>query len=179
MEREVDLLIAGAGPAGSVSLGFSHDFASSDFPWPHGCAAWAAKYNFKTLVIDKRGDKIKHGHADGLQCRTLEILHGFGIGHRLYREANRLQEVCFWNPDADGRVRRTDRSVDTTPEISRFQQSVIHQSHIEDCFLEYIHLTSQHVIIQRPAEPTQLEIDASQVDVDDSYPVTVYLQTSI
>lgn len=59
-------------------------------------AAWATVYNLRTVLIDKRADKIFNGHADGLQSRTLEILHSFGFGDSIYREANRLQEVCFW-----------------------------------------------------------------------------------
>lgn len=59
-------------------------------------AAWAAVYGIKTKVVDKRATKIENGHADGLQSRTIEILHSFGFGDGIYKEANRLQEVCFW-----------------------------------------------------------------------------------
>lgn len=59
-------------------------------------AAWAAVYGIKAKVIDKRATKILNGHADGLQSRTIEILHSFGFGDGIYKEANRLQEVCFW-----------------------------------------------------------------------------------
>jgi phenol 2-monooxygenase len=62
-------------------------------------AAWAAVYGIKTKVVDKRTMKIEKGHADGLQSRTIEILHSFGFGcfgDGIYKEANRLQEVCFW-----------------------------------------------------------------------------------
>lgn len=59
-------------------------------------AAWAAVYGIKTLVLDMRPDRIKNGHADGLQSRTIEILHSFGFGKDIYDKANRLQEVCFW-----------------------------------------------------------------------------------
>jgi phenol 2-monooxygenase len=59
-------------------------------------AAWAAVYGIKTKVVDKRTTKIEKGHADGLQSRTIEILHSFGFGDGIYKEANQLQEVCFW-----------------------------------------------------------------------------------
>jgi hypothetical protein len=36
-------------------------------------------------------------------------------------------EICLWNPDAEGKLRRSDRMPDTIPGISRFQQSVLHQ----------------------------------------------------
>lgn len=56
-------------------------------------AAWAAVYGIKTKVVDKRTTKIEKGHADGLLSRTIEILHSFGFGDGIYKEANRLQEV--------------------------------------------------------------------------------------
>lgn len=59
-------------------------------------AAWASVYGLETRLIDKRANPIVNGHADGLQSRTIEILHSFGFGDQIYKEANRLQEVCFW-----------------------------------------------------------------------------------
>jgi phenol 2-monooxygenase len=59
-------------------------------------AAWARVYGVKTLLIDQRASKIENGHADGLQSRTFEILHSFGFGDQIHREANWQQEVCFW-----------------------------------------------------------------------------------
>ncbi|KAK5169329.1 uncharacterized protein LTR77_005304 [Saxophila tyrrhenica] len=173
MARQVDLVIVGAGPAGLMA------------------AAWAAFYNLKTVVLDKRPSKIEKGHADGLQSRTLEILHSFGFGDQIYREANRLQEVCFWvlhllratprllitddfqNPDNNGVIRRTDRIPDTILGISRFQQSVLHQGRIEDYFLEFIDRTSKNVHIQRSTEPFGMHIDETLVEAADDWPITV------
>jgi phenol 2-monooxygenase (NADPH) len=59
-------------------------------------AAWAAIYRIKTILIDSRPNKTMNGHADGLQSRTIEILHSLGFGDKVYQEANRMQEVCFW-----------------------------------------------------------------------------------
>lgn len=38
-----------------------------------------------------------------------------------------MLEICLWNPDSDGKLRRSDRIPDTIPGISRFQQVVLHQ----------------------------------------------------
>ncbi|CAG9952822.1 unnamed protein product [Clonostachys rosea f. rosea IK726] len=157
MVENIDLLIVGAGPAGLMA------------------AAWAAVYGIKTKVVDKRTTKIEKGHADGLQSRTIEILHSFGFGDGIYKEANRLQEVCFWNPDENGVIRRTDRIADTIPKISRFQQSVIHQGRIEQYFLEFVQHPPE-VCIDRGVEPAGLEIDKSLIANEDAYPITVTLK---
>lgn len=36
------------------------------------------------------------GHADGLQCRTLEVIQSFGFLEKLINIANPLIEVCLW-----------------------------------------------------------------------------------
>lgn len=38
-----------------------------------------------------------------------------------------MLEICLWNPDLEGKLRRSDRIPDTIPGISRFQQVVLHQ----------------------------------------------------
>lgn len=86
-----------------------------------------ARCGIDTRIIDKRGSKIFNGQADGLQCRTLEILDSFGFADRVWKESNHMLEICFWNPDENGTIRRTGRIPDTIPGLSRFQQVVLHQ----------------------------------------------------
>ncbi|KAI5458671.1 FAD binding domain-containing protein [Mariannaea sp. PMI_226] len=155
----VDVLIVGAGPAGLMM------------------ATWMAKCGIKTRIVDKRGTKIFNGQADGLQCRTLEIFDSFGFAHRAWIEANHMLEICLWNPDKDGIIRRSSRIADTIPGISRFQQVVLHQGRIERFFLDSIKDFSQgQVAIERGVMPTALDIDTSSVDDPDAYPVTVTLR---
>ncbi|POR32013.1 Phenol 2-monooxygenase [Tolypocladium paradoxum] len=90
------------------------------------------------------------GHQDsrGRRVRTLEILDSFGIGERVWKEANHMlgtkaaplripltctrgervltrlaSEVSFWNPEENGRIRRSARVPDTMPGLSRFTLS--------------------------------------------------------
>ncbi|KAK1240405.1 hypothetical protein MKX07_004433 [Trichoderma sp. CBMAI-0711] len=156
-ESNVDVLIIGSGPAGLMM------------------ATWMAKCGIHARIIDKRGTKIFNGQADGLQCRTLEILDSFGIGHRAWREANHMLEICLWNPDVNGVIRRSDRIPDTIPGISRFQQVVLHQGRIERFFLDAITEASE-IRVERGVMPSKLEIDESLVEDDDAYPITVTLR---
>ncbi|RHZ63954.1 hypothetical protein CDV55_105486 [Aspergillus turcosus] len=157
-EDHVDVLIVGAGPAGLMS------------------ANWMSRLGIKTRIVDKRSTKVFSGQADGLQCRTLEILDSFDFAHRAWRESNHMLEICLWNPDKDGVIRRSDRIPDTTPGISRFQQVVLHQGRIERFFLDSIKEHS-NITVERGVMPTSFEFDASKAaDVDD-YPITVTLRT--
>ncbi|KAL8990662.1 MAG: hypothetical protein Q9169_008068 [Polycauliona sp. 2 TL-2023] len=103
-------------------------------------ALWMARCSIKTLVIDKRDAKVRAGHADGIQCRTLEILESFGIVDRIWKESCHMAEMCMWNPGIDGLIQRSSRMPNTIPGVSRFPCGVtLAQHRIEDVLLQEIH----------------------------------------
>ncbi|KAH6717279.1 FAD binding domain protein [Leptodontidium sp. MPI-SDFR-AT-0119] len=154
---EVDVLIVGAGPAGLMA------------------ATWMARCGIKTRIVDKRGTKIYSGQADGLQCRTLEIFDSFGFADRVWKESNHMLEICLWNPDSEGRIRRSDRIPDTIPNISRFQQVVLHQGRIERFFLDSLKKYSD-IEVERGVLPESLKFDESKAENVNAYPIEVVLQ---
>lgn len=88
-----------------------------------------------------------------------------------------MLEICLWNPDENGVLRRSSRIPDTIPGISRFQQVVLHQGRIERFFLDGIYeFSGGQVAVERGVMPTSLEIDESLVDNPDAYPITIQLR---
>ena len=127
-------------------------------------------------IIDKRNSKIFTGQADGLQCRTLEVLHSLGLAEDIWRQSNHMLEVCFWNP-IEGRLQRTGRIPDTIPGISRWQQVVLHQGRIERLFLNSIERNSAgSVHVERGVLPESFELDEGQVQSNDAYPLRVQVR---
>ncbi|KAJ2994318.1 hypothetical protein NUW58_g1587 [Xylaria curta] len=162
---EVDVLIVGAGPAGLM------------------LALWLSRLGIVTRIVDKRTDKVFSGQADGFQARTLEVLDSFGIGERVWKEANRMFEVSFWNPNPDGRIQRNNRAPNNVVGLSRFSESVLHQGRMEGFFLDGIAASYPHpanpahqIKVERMIIPTSLTIDKDKVDDDDAYPITVTLR---
>lgn len=58
-------------------------------------ALWMARCGIRTLVVDKRDANVRVGHADGIQCRTLEILESFDLVNRIWKESCHMSEVRF------------------------------------------------------------------------------------
>jgi len=86
-----------------------------------------------------------------------------------------MLEICLWNPDENGIIRRGDRIPDTIPGISRFQQVVLHQGRIERYFLDMIAECGGSAV-ERGVLPTKLNLDESLVEKTDAYPITVTLR---
>ncbi|CAG9983864.1 unnamed protein product [Clonostachys byssicola] len=153
---KVDVLIIGAGPSGLM------------------LATWMARLGIKTRIVDKRFDRINSGQADGLQSRTFEIFDSLGFGQDIWREANHMLEIRFWNPDEHRKLYRSDMIVDTVPGLSRFQQATLHQARVEEYLLTYIGKHSD-LKVEYGVMPESLDIDTDNVE-SDGYPVSVTLR---
>ncbi|MGH2874626.1 MAG: FAD-dependent monooxygenase, partial [Solirubrobacteraceae bacterium] len=81
-QGEVDVLIVGSGPAGLVLA-----------------AQLAQLEGITTRVVERRGGALEFGQADGVACRTVEMLEAFGLAERLMTEAYWVNELSFWRPD--------------------------------------------------------------------------------
>jgi phenol 2-monooxygenase len=138
-------------------------------------ATWFARCGIKARIVDKRGTKIFNGQADGLQCRTLEIFDSFGFADRAWKESNHMLEICLWNPNEQGVLRRSDRIPDTIPGLSRFQQVVLHQGRIERFFLDSLKEHSD-IRVERGVLPETFSFDETQAEKEDAYPVEVVLR---
>ena len=86
-ESNVDVLIIGAGPAGSVKK-VSRLLTISLIKYRYMAAIWFAKLGVNARIIDKRDKKIFTGQADGLQPRALEVFNSFGFVDRPLKEAS-------------------------------------------------------------------------------------------
>ena len=103
LPEEADVLIIGCGPAGLVLAA-----QLANFP------------DIKTVVIDRKDGPLEVGQADGVACRTVELLEAFGLADRLVNEGYWVNEVAFWQPDPQDRskITRTGRIQDVQEGLS-------------------------------------------------------------
>jgi phenol 2-monooxygenase (NADPH) len=123
LPAELDVLIVGTGPAGTV-LG----------------AQLAAFPGIRTRIIERREGPLKVGRADGVACRTVEMFQAFGLADALVREAYWVNEVRFWGPsDADrSRIVRTGWVEDTPDGLSEFPHVIVNQARMQQYLLDHM-----------------------------------------
>jgi len=152
LPAEVDVLIVGTGPAGTVLAA-----QLSAFP------------EIRTHIIERRGGPLEVGQADGVACRTVEMFQAFGLAEALLREAYWVNEVRFWGPSEEDRSRivRTGWVEDTPEGLSEFPHVIVNQARMQQYLLEHAHQSA-----------SRLEVDygiefVSHTRTDGEYPIEV------
>ena len=156
LPAQVDVLIAGSGPAGLV------------------LAAQLARFpNISTRIVERRAGRLQMGQADGIACRTVEMFNAFGLSEQLLREAYWVNETVFWRPTAEDRdsIQRTGRVEDTEAGLSEFPHVIVNQARIQDYLLDSM-LKSP----RRLAPDYNLEVIGVERDDSRAYPVRVTLR---
>jgi phenol 2-monooxygenase len=155
---EVDVLIVGGGPAGTV-------LAAQLSTFPH----------IRTRLVERRGGPLDLGRADGIACRTVEMFEAFDLGTRLIREAYWVNETVFWRPSAQDRskIERTGRIQDTEDGLSEFPHVTLNQARLQEYLLDYMRRSPSRL------EPDYgVEFVGLNVDARGDFPVAVTLRRS-
>ena len=154
---EVDVLIAGCGPAGLC------------------LAAQLARFpEIRTMIVEPKLGPMEKGQADGLNVRSMEMFQAFGFAERVMREAVWINETTFWNPDPahNGHIRRVGRVQDVADGLSEMPHVLLNQGRVHDMFLDVMRNAPSRL------EPDYgLKVDRLSVDPDEpDFPVTVTLE---
>jgi phenol 2-monooxygenase len=154
MTNNVDVFICGSGSAGICA------------------ATWLARYGISCKIVDVKAGPLKVGHADGVQCRTVEIFESFGISEELLREGEHILEVTFWSSEGDKGVVRRSRTFDTAPGLSHLPHVILNQARVNGLLLDLMKKYNGQEV-EYGYQVTGVEVDDKTAKDPNAYSVTV------
>ena len=159
LPEQVDVLIAGTGPAGLCLAA-----QLSQFP------------EISTMIVERSPQNIEKGKADGINTRTMEMFQAFGFAEAVKRESYWVNQTNFWMPDPENpaHIKRIGRVQDVADDSSEMPHILINQARVHDFFIDVM-----------KNSPTRMEVDYNwavadlQIDTcTDDHPVTVTLENT-
>lgn len=157
LPTEVDVLIVGCGPAGLAMARQMAEFA-----------------DIKTCIVDLKSGPMLFGQADGISCRTIEIMEAFNCSETLVKETYQLHQNAFWEPDTEHpeNIKRTHKVRDARLGLSEFIHGVVNQSRLHDLLLDGMANSVTHLVPHYNRQLLELQVDVALTQDLSAYPIT-------
>lgn len=157
LPAEIDVLIAGCGPAGLCLA-----------------AQLAREASIRTMIVEPKLGPMEKGQADGINVRSMEMFEAFGFADQVKRESVWINETNFWSPDPENpaHIRRIGRVQDVADGLSEMPHVLINQARVHDMFLDVMRNSPSRLEPDYGLRVADVVVDPSAAD----YPVTVTLE---
>ncbi|MDF1717704.1 MAG: FAD-dependent monooxygenase [Antarcticimicrobium sp.] len=159
LPEEVDVLIAGCGPAGLCLAAQLSQFPGID-----------------TMIVDPKPGPIEKGQADGVNTRTMEMFQAFGFAETVKRESYWVNQTAFWaaDPEDPAKIRRIGRVQDVVDGSSEMPHTLINQARVHELFLDVMKNSPSRLEPDYSWAVRDLTIDTTTED----HPVSVTLENT-
>ena len=157
LPEEVDVLIVGCGPAGLAMARQLAEFT-----------------DITTCIVDQESGPLLFGRADGISCRTIEIMEAFNSSEMVVKETYQLKQNAFWEPDEQQpeNIKRTHKIADARIGLSEFTHGIVNQARLHGLLLEGMENSVTHLVPHYSRKLIELDIDSSLSQDLDAHPIT-------
>ena len=154
---EVDVLIVGTGPAGLTMARQMAEFS-----------------DINKCIVDMASGPLLFGRADGISCRTIEIMEAFNSSDMVVKETYQLLQNTFWepNPDNPQHIRRKEKIADARIGLSEFTHGIVNQARLHELLLNGMENSVSELHPHYSREFMSLDIDETQTQDLSAHPIT-------
>ena len=157
LPHEVDVLIIGTGPAG---LTMARQMSEFD--------------DIKTCIVDMAPGPLLFGRADGISCRTIEIMEAFNSSEMVVKETYQLKQNTFWEPDQANpkNIKRTEKISDARAGLSEFTHGIVNQARLHELLSDGMANSITNLRPHYSRELVAMEIDEDLTQDLKAHPIT-------
>jgi phenol 2-monooxygenase len=157
LPKEVDVLIVGCGPAGLAMARQLSEFT-----------------DITTCIVDLEDGPLIFGRADGISCRTIEIMEGFNSSEMIVKESYKLNQNTFWEPDniKPENIKRTHKIADARIGLSEFAHGIVNQARLHELLLEGMKNSVTHLVPHYSRRLLELDVDSNLTQDLNAHPIT-------
>ncbi len=157
LPKEVDVLIIGTGPAGLTMARQLSEFS-----------------DIKTCIVDMESGPLLFGRADGISCRTMEIMEAFNSSEMVVKETYQLKQNTFWEPDTENpqNIKLTHKIADARAGLSEFTHGIVNQARLHELLVDGMERSITQLSPDYGRELVEMKIDESLTQDLDAYPIT-------
>jgi phenol 2-monooxygenase len=157
LPTEVDVLIVGCGPAGLAMARQLSEFT-----------------DITTCIVDLESGPLIFGRADGISCRTMEIMESFNSSEFVVKEAYRLNQNTFWEPDniKPENIKRTHKIADARIGLSEFAHGIVNQARLHEILLDGMKNSVSGLVPHYSRRLLELDVDPNLTQDLDAHPIT-------
>ena len=161
LPSEVDVLIVGTGPAGLTMARQLSVFA-----------------DIKTAIVDLMPGPLLFGRADGISCRTQEIMEAFNCSEMVVKETYHLMQNTYWEPDPENpqNIRRLYKIDDARLGLSEFKHGIVNQARLHELLADGMANSVTGLRPHYSRKLISLDIDESLTQDLNAHPITAVFE---
>ncbi|WP_292954920.1 MULTISPECIES: FAD-dependent monooxygenase [unclassified Neptuniibacter] len=157
LPNEVDVLIIGTGPAGLTMARQLSEFS-----------------DIKTCIVDMESGPLLFGRADGISCRTMEIMEAFNSSEMVVKETYQLKQNTFWEPDQENpeNIKLTHKIADARAGLSEFTHGIVNQARLHELLVDGMERSVTQLSPHYSRQLVEMKVDENLTQDLDAYPIT-------